>query len=45
MAIKEEVYRCEICGIFVEVLEGGKGRLFCCGEPMKLQERKYTKTA
>ncbi|HOM95546.1 MAG: desulfoferrodoxin FeS4 iron-binding domain-containing protein [Candidatus Methanofastidiosa archaeon] len=33
-----EIYKCEICGNIVEVLEVGGGELICCGEPMVLQE-------
>lgn len=33
-----EIYKCEICGNLVEVLEVGGGELICCGEPMVLQE-------
>lgn len=33
-----EIYKCEICGNVVEVLEAGGGELICCGEPMILQE-------
>jgi len=33
-----EVYRCEICGNVVQVLEVGGGELVCCGEPMVLEE-------
>lgn len=33
-----EIYKCEICGNIVEVLEAGGGELICCGEPMILQE-------
>ncbi|NPV50819.1 MAG: desulfoferrodoxin FeS4 iron-binding domain-containing protein [Candidatus Methanofastidiosum sp.] len=33
-----EIYKCEICGNIVEVLEAGGGELICCGEPMVLQE-------
>lgn len=29
-----EVWRCEICGNVVEVLEAGGGELICCGVPM-----------
>lgn len=36
MAEKGEVYKCEICGNVVSVLEGGDGDLVCCGEEMKL---------
>lgn len=38
-----EIYYCEICGNKVSVLEEGKGTLVCCGEPMKLIEKKYTR--
>jgi superoxide reductase len=40
MAEKGEVYKCEICGNVVQVLEGGAGELVCCGEPMVLLEKK-----
>jgi superoxide reductase len=33
-----QVYKCEICGIVAEVLDGGAGELVCCGEPMRLME-------
>lgn len=36
MAKANEVYKCEICGNVVAVLEGGDGDLVCCGEEMKL---------
>ena len=36
MAKRLEIYRCEICGNIVEVLQGGNGQLVCCGKPMKL---------
>ena len=35
---KLQVYKCEVCGIIAEVLEGGAGELICCGEPMRLYE-------
>jgi len=38
MAARYEVYKCEICGNIVEVLEGGKGQLVCCNQPMKMME-------
>jgi len=43
MAVKMEVYKCEICGNIVFVLHGGKGQLVCCGQPMKLMEEKTEK--
>jgi superoxide reductase len=33
-----QVYKCEVCGIVAEVLDGGAGELVCCGEPMTLLE-------
>lgn len=33
-----EVYECEICGNIVIVYRGRKGKLVCCGQPMKLLE-------
>jgi superoxide reductase len=40
MIKKGQIYKCEICGNIVEVLEEGGGQLVCCGEPMKLIEEK-----
>jgi len=36
MTKRLEVYKCEICGNIVEVLNAGDGELVCCGQPMKL---------
>jgi len=36
MTKKNEIYKCEVCGNVVEVLQGEKGELVCCGQPMKL---------
>jgi len=33
-----EMYKCEICGNLVSVVESGQGELVCCGQPMKLLE-------
>ena len=38
MTNKSEVYKCEICGNIVEVLHDAEPGVFCCGQPMKLQE-------
>ena len=38
MAEKNQIYKCEKCGMVVEVKEAGEGELVCCGEPMKLQK-------
>ncbi len=34
MATKGNIYKCEICGNIVEVLEEGVGVLVCCGQNM-----------
>ncbi len=45
MPDRYEVYKCDICGNVVELLDGGKGQLVCCGEPMKLQEEQTAEMA
>ena len=40
MAELMKIYKCEICGNIVEVLDAGDGELVCCGQPMDLQEEK-----
>ena len=40
MAKINGIYKCEICGNIVSVIEGGDGALVCCGEEMKLFEEK-----
>ena len=40
MTEKLQVYKCNLCGNIVEMVEGGKGKLICCGQPMALQEEK-----
>ena len=44
MTRRLQVYKCELCGGIVEVLEGGGG-LVCCGQPMTLQEEKTEDSA
>jgi len=34
MAEKLGIYKCEICGNMVEVINAGAGELVCCGQPM-----------
>jgi superoxide reductase len=36
MAEKREVYKCDACGIIVEVLHEGPGGLVCCQQDMRL---------
>jgi superoxide reductase len=38
MTAMDEVYKCEICGNVVKVIETGEGTLVCCDQPMVLQE-------
>ncbi|MCK4730352.1 MAG: desulfoferrodoxin [Candidatus Aenigmarchaeota archaeon] len=33
-----EIYKCEICGNVVSVIDSGVGELICCGQAMKLLE-------
>jgi len=40
MAKRLQVYKCEICGNIVEVLDGHDGELVCCGKPMVLLDEK-----
>jgi len=35
-----QIFKCEICGNVVSVIETGNGELVCCGQPMKLLEEK-----
>jgi len=42
MAAKLDIYKCQKCGIIVEVLHDGAGELVCCGQPM---EKLVAKTA
>ena len=36
MTERKQIYKCNICGNIVEVLDSGKGELVCCGQPMEL---------
>jgi len=38
MAVKLEIYKCNLCGNVVELLHGGDGELVCCGQPMVLMK-------
>jgi|TARA_B100000315_G_scaffold219342_1_gene221212 superoxide reductase len=40
MAAVKRVYKCNLCGIIVEVLHAGGGELVCCKEPMELLQEK-----
>ncbi len=34
MTLRLEIYRCELCGNIVDVMNAGAGELVCCGQPM-----------
>ena len=36
------IYKCEVCGNIVEVVQGGGGDLVCSGQPMKLMAENTT---
>ena len=43
MATLNEIYKCEICGNVIEVIEAHEGTLVCCGKDMILQIAKTKK--
>jgi superoxide reductase len=45
MAKNLEVYKCNLCGNIVEVLNGNDGALVCCGEEMKLMAENTVEAA
>lgn len=45
MTKKLELYKCDVCGNFVEVVLEGEGELVCCGQPMKLLKANTTDAA
>ena len=45
MANRAEIYRCELCGHLIEVLEEAGGTLACCGQDMVLQRANTTEAA
>jgi superoxide reductase len=40
-----QIYKCNVCGNVVEVVNAGKGTLVCCGEDMKLLTENTTDAA
>ena len=34
------IYKCEICGNVISVIEAKEPQIICCGQPMKLLEEK-----
>jgi len=46
MATKlRQIYKCEVCGNIVEVINEGPGELICCNKPMILLEEKTADTS
>ncbi|RUM87385.1 MAG: desulfoferrodoxin [Thermodesulfatator sp.] len=45
MAEYRGIYRCNVCGNMVMVLNAGKGELVCCGQPMEKLEAGTTDAA
>lgn len=41
MTIKLQIYKCNICGNIVQILQEGDGNLVCCGEEMELMSIQY----
>ncbi|MBD3292003.1 MAG: desulfoferrodoxin [Armatimonadia bacterium] len=42
MAEMNRIYKCEMCGIMIEVLHEGMGTLVCCNEEMELLDAATT---
>ncbi|MFW6285589.1 MAG: desulfoferrodoxin [Nanoarchaeota archaeon] len=46
MATKlNEIYKCEVCGNIVKILNTGEGELVCCNQPMQIQEENTINTS
>ena len=41
MTIKFQIYKCNICGNLVQILQEGEGNLICCGKEMELMNVQY----
>jgi len=44
MTVKLQIYKCNICGNLVQVLQEGDGNLICCGKEMELMGIQYDTT-
>jgi len=44
MTVKLQIYKCNICGNLVQVLQEGDGNLVCCGKEMELMGIQYDTT-
>ena len=45
MTKKFEIYKCEICGNIVQILQEGECEIVCCNQPMKLMKIQYDKSS
>lgn len=43
MTIKLQIYKCNVCGNIVQILQEGDGNLVCCGQEMELMGIQYDK--
>ena len=41
MTLKLQIYKCNVCGNIVQILQEGDGNLVCCGEEMELMSIQY----
>ena len=41
MTVKLQIYKCNICGNIVQILQEGDGNLICCGKEMQLMGIQY----
>ena len=41
MTVKLQIYKCNVCGNLVQVLQEGDGNLVCCGQEMELMGIQY----
>lgn len=44
MTLKLQIYKCNICGNLVQILQEGEGNLVCCGKEMELMSIQYDTT-
>jgi len=41
MTVKFQIYKCNICGNLVQILQEGDGNIICCGQEMELMNIQY----
>jgi len=45
MTQKMEIYKCDVCGNMVEIINSGAGELVCCGQAMNVMKENTTDAA